>query len=58
MKKIMSMFAVVALMAAMVTGCGTNGDVATDDPIAPEKVSGTVATDGSTSMEKVIGYLS
>ena len=58
MKKIMSMFAVVAFMAAMVTGCGTNGDVATDDPIAPEKVSGTVATDGSTSMEKVIGYLS
>ena len=58
MKKIMSMFAVVALMAAMVTGCGTNGDVATDDPIASENVSGTVATDGSTSMEKVIGYLS
>ena len=58
MKKIMSMFAVVALMAAMVTGCGTSGDVATDDPIASENVSGTVATDGSTSMEKVIGYLS
>ena len=58
MKKIMSIFAAAALMAAMVTGCGTNGDVATDDPIAPEKVSGTVATDGSTSMEKVIGYLS
>ena len=58
MKKIMSIFAAAALMAAMVTGCGTNGDVATDDPIAPEKVSGTVATDGSTSMAKVIGYLS
>ena len=58
MKKVMGILAVVALMAAMVTGCGTNGDVATDDPIAPEKVSGTVATDGSTSMEKVIGYLS
>ena len=58
MKKVMGILAVVALMAAMVTGCGTTGDVATDDPIAPEKVSGTVATDGSTSMEKVIGYLS
>ena len=58
MKKIMSIFAAAALMAAMVTGCGTNGDVATDDPIASENVSGTVATDGSTSMEKVIGYLS
>lgn len=58
MKKIMSIFAVVALMTAMVTGCGTNGDVSTNNPAVPEKVSGTVATDGSTSMEKVIGYLS
>ena len=58
MKKVMSILAVVALMATMVTGCGTNGDVSTDNPTASEKVSGTVATDGSTSMEKVIGYLS
>lgn len=58
MKKIMSIFAAAALMAAMVTGCGTNTDVPTDDAAASENVSGTVATDGSTSMEKVIGYLS
>lgn len=58
MKKIMSIFAAAALMAAMVTGCGTNTDVPTDDAAVSENVSGTVATDGSTSMEKVIGYLS
>ena len=58
MKKIMSIFAAAALMAAMVTGCGTNTDVPTDDVAVSENVSGTVATDGSTSMEKVIGYLS
>ena len=58
MKKVMGILAVVALMAAMVTGCGTNGDVAKDNAATSEKVSGTVATDGSTSMEKVIGYLS
>lgn len=58
MKKIMSIFAAAALMAAMVTGCGTNTDVSTDDVAVSENVSGTVATDGSTSMEKVIGYLS
>lgn len=58
MKKIMSIFAAAALMASMVTGCGTNTDVPTDDAAVSENVSGTVATDGSTSMEKVIGYLS
>ena len=58
MKKIMSIFAAAALMAAMVTGCGTNTDVSTDDAAVSKNVSGTVATDGSTSMEKVIGYLS
>ncbi|MDD6564112.1 MAG: phosphate ABC transporter substrate-binding protein [Clostridiales bacterium] len=58
MKKIMSIFAAAALMAAMVTGCGTNTDVPTDGAAVSEQVSGTVATDGSTSMEKVIGYLS
>lgn len=57
MKKIMSIFAVVALMATMVTGCGTNGEDKADNSAASEKVSGTVSTDGSTSMEKVIGIL-
>ena len=56
MKKLMSILAVVALMATMVTGCGTKDEAPTSNPT--EKVSGTVATDGSTSMEKVIGYLS
>ncbi len=49
MKKIMSILASLALVAAMMTGCGSN-DANTK--------GGTVATDGSTSMEKVIGYLS
>ena len=56
MKKLMSILAVVALMATMVTGCGTKDEAPTSNPT--EKVSGTDATDGSTSMEKVIGYLS
>ena len=56
MKKVMGILAVVALMATMVTGCGTKDEAPTSNPT--EKVSGTVATDGSTSMEKVIGYLS
>ena len=58
MKKIMSIFTAVTLLATILTGCGTKGDVNTENPSSPEKVSGTVATDGSTSMEKVIGYLS
>ena len=33
MKKVMGILAVVALMAAMVTGCGTNGDVAKDNAV-------------------------
>ncbi|MBE7064051.1 MAG: phosphate ABC transporter phosphate-binding protein, partial [Ruminococcaceae bacterium] len=47
MKKIISILAVVGLLVASLTGCGSTS-----------KASGTVATDGSTSMEKVIGYLS
>ncbi len=47
MKRIMSIFAVMALVCAMMTGC-----------IESKQMNGTVATDGSTSMEKVIGYLS
>ena len=58
MKKIMSIFAVAALMTAMLTGCGTKEAPSTDNTETPATISGTVATDGSTSMEKVIGYLS
>ena len=47
MKKIISILAVLGLLVASVTGCGTTSTE-----------GGTVATDGSTSMEKVIGYLS
>lgn len=47
MKKIMSILVGLVLVAAMMTGCGSN-----------KTEGGTVATDGSTSMEKVIGYLS
>lgn len=49
MKRIMSILAVVCLVAAFFTGCGTSESISN---------SGTVVTDGSTSMEKVIGYLS
>ncbi len=47
MKKIISILAVVGLLMASLTGCGSTSTE-----------GGTVATDGSTSMEKVIGYLS
>ena len=60
MKKIISMCAVVGLIAAMLVGCGSTG-VETGMKTGAEtgtKSGGTVATDGSTSMEKVIGYLS
>jgi len=47
MKKIISILAVVSLLVASLTGCGSTSTE-----------GGTVSTDGSTSMEKVIGYLS
>lgn len=46
MKKILSIALVIALAAAIFTGCGNNSSA-----------GGTVSTDGSTSMEKVIGAL-
>jgi len=49
MKKIISILAVVSLVACFFTGCGA--DKSTSN-------GGTVSTDGSTSMEKLIGYLS
>jgi len=49
MKKIISILAVVSLVACFFTGCGADKNASN---------GGTVATDGSTSMEKVIGYLS
>ncbi|MDD6309106.1 MAG: phosphate ABC transporter substrate-binding protein [Clostridia bacterium] len=56
MKRMMSIIAVVALMATMGTGCGKKENVSTEN-METGRVSGTVATDGSTSMEKVIGIL-
>lgn len=54
MKKFILAAANLALMAGILTGCGTG------DPSDGKSTdgSGTVATDGSTSMEKVIGFLS
>ena len=49
MKKIISILAVVSLVACFFTGCGADKSTSS---------GGTVAIDGSTSMEKVIGYLS
>lgn len=54
MKKMITMVTAFSLMAAVLTGCGSNG-------LAERKSadsSQTVSTDGSTSMEKVIGFLS
>ena len=54
MKKIISMFVIVCLIAATAAACGSNsgGDANNSGEIQ------TVSTDGSTSMEKVIGFLS
>lgn len=51
MKKIISMFVIVCLIAAAAAACGSNGS-------GDGGVTQTVSTDGSTSMEKVIGFLS
>ena len=56
MKRMMSILAIVVLMATMGTGCGKKENVSTAN-METGRVSGTVATDGSTSMEKVIGIL-
>ncbi len=48
MKKILSIMLVIALAAAVFTGCGSDSNSSN---------GGTVSTDGSTSMEKVIGAL-
>ncbi|NLB82372.1 MAG: phosphate ABC transporter substrate-binding protein [Clostridiaceae bacterium] len=58
MKKIISILAVVCLLAAALIGCGTEEKKSGNATSNTQSVSGTVATDGSTSMEKVIGYLS
>lgn len=59
MKKIIMFAVVAALLAGVMTGCGT--DNSSDKPDTGGKKtesSQTVSTDGSTSMEKVIGFLS
>lgn len=48
MKKIITFAVVAALLAGVMTGCGTD----------KTESSQTVSTDGSTSMEKVVGFLS
>ena len=59
MKKIITITAVLTIMAGALGGCGTNGSPAGEDVKSEKaKSSQTVATDGSTSMEKVIGFLS
>lgn len=56
MKKIIGMLVTGAMLAAALTGCGSepSSTNSNSSPISPT----TVSTDGSTSMEKVIGYLS
>lgn len=51
MKKIISMFVIVCLLAVAAAACGSGGS-------GDGGVTQTVSTDGSTSMEKVIGFLS
>lgn len=60
MKKIITIAAVLALMAGVLAGCGSNDAASTGKSTESGKTEGsqTVATDGSTSMEKVIGFLS
>ena len=54
MKKIITIAAVLTIMAGALGGCGTNGSPAGEDVKSEKaKSSQTVATDGSTSMEKV-----
>lgn len=57
MKKIISMFVIVCLIAAAAAACGSSGSGDGGDA-ETGGVTQTVSTDGSTSMEKVIGFLS
>lgn len=59
MKKIITFVTMFALLAGVVTGCGTDNSSGKPDTGGKKAESSqTVSTDGSTSMEKVIGFLS
>lgn len=58
MKKIITFAVALALLAGVMTGCGTDNSSGTSDTGGKKTDnSQTVSTDGSTSMEKVIGFL-
>lgn len=52
MKKFTAILLAIAMMAALMAGCGNSEDTGNGGAL-----TGTVATDGSTSMEKVIEFL-
>lgn len=54
MKKIIATILAIAVVAGILSGCGSKTETGTES----KKESATVSTDGSTSMEKVIGFLS
>ncbi|MCI9083304.1 MAG: phosphate ABC transporter substrate-binding protein [Lachnospiraceae bacterium] len=59
MKKFITFAAALALLAGVMTGCGTDNSSSKSDMGGKKAESSqTVSTDGSTSMEKVIGFLS
>lgn len=58
MKKLITIVAVIALIAGVLTGCGAKNTESNDTGSKNTDSSQVVATDGSTSMEKVIGFLS
>lgn len=59
MKKFITFAAALALLAGVMTGCGTDNSSSKSDMGSKKAESSqTVSTDGSTSMEKVIGFLS
>lgn len=58
MKKFIMIVAAIALIAGVLTGCGTKNTESNDTGSKNTDSSQVVATDGSTSMEKVIGFLS
>ena len=62
MKKVITAILSLAVVSAMLAGCGANTSGATGNSSAQSgtdtALSGTVSTNGSTSMEKVIGILS
>lgn len=54
MKKLIAILMALAMVTALMAGCGNSKDTSSGDG---GELSGTVATDGSTSMESVIEFL-